>query len=274
MDKRRKLIAKQLLGIAFISTTLQLLISLADGQTLDYYVYFPVVMKPVVLIEPPYDMVMFMAGDGSDYGTLYEVQHSDGSQTRHQTQTESYRFFHTKGNELSAEWEELWYSEQYIYRGTDTSPGSGLYYTLRDNNQYGSKWIPRYWDVGDIYERSPEVTFYRKEDCLPQFGGVQRTWLRFEAYYPSYTFPSNITINNVVEFSWLLNPNEPPMEKYFYAQDYGLVRWESNDGRGLSYISEIHAPGARPNNTREAIPCLDTSNFIPKGLSEPLIYAK
>ena len=265
---------KQKFTFIFVLAILHVAISSVSSQTLDHYIYLPVVTNPVVVMEPPYDMVLFMAGESSGYGTLYEVQHSDGSQVRHQTQIESYRFFHTKGNEISAEWEELWYTDQFIYRGTDTSPGSGLYYTLRDNGQYGSKWAPRYWNVGDIYERSPNVTFYRKDDCVPQFGGIQRTWLRFEAYYPRYTFPSNITLYNVVQFAWLLNLADPPIERYFYAQGYGLVQWESSDGRGMSYISEIHAPGARPNNTREPLPCLDTSGISPAGLPKPFLYAK
>ena len=117
---------KQKFTFIFVLAILHVAISSVSSQTLDHYIYLPVVTNPVVVMEPPYDMVLFMADEISGYGTLYEVQHSDGSQVRHQTQIESYRFFHTKGNEISAEWEELWYTDQFIYRGTDTSPGSGL----------------------------------------------------------------------------------------------------------------------------------------------------
>ncbi len=61
-----------------------------------------------------------------------------------------------------------------------------------------------------------------------------------------------------MQLAWLLEPNDPPEERYYYAEGYGLVGWWSRD-RGMSYISEIHAPGARPDNTREEIPCLDRS---------------
>jgi hypothetical protein len=211
---------------------------------------------PVVAGDPPapvYDMLHFMADGG---GGLYEVRHSSGSQARHQTQFAGARFFHTKGNEIKAEWEELWGTEQTIYRGTDTSPGNGQYYTLYENDVAGSAWSPRYWREGDLYERNPYVVFYRKSDCGVVASGFQRSWLRFEAYHPTYTFGSGIKLNEVVELTWLLDPNGPPIESYFYAAGYGLVGWGSSD-RGYSYVNEIHAPGQRPNNTREAISCLN-----------------
>jgi hypothetical protein len=61
-----------------------------------------------------------------------------------------------------------------------------------------------------------------------------------------------------VELAWLLAPNAEPIEKYYYAKNFGLVGWSSND-RGFSHISEIHVPGTRPDNNRETIDCLDTT---------------
>ena len=203
--------------------------------------------------SPSYDMTDYMISDG----VLYEVRHSGGSQARHQTQLGPNRFYHTKGNEISAEWEELWDTSTSIYRGTDTSPGSGLYYTLYENNGYGSDWSPRIWQVGDIYYREPLVIFYRKSNCSIFNSGVQPSWLRFDAYHETYTFESGITLSGVVELGWLLSPGGPTIESYFYAKDFGLVGWGSDD-RGYSYISEIHDPGARPDNKREVISCLQT----------------
>lgn len=215
-------------------------------------IYLPVILKSP--FTPPYDMVQFLAGGE----LLYEVQHSGGTRARHQTQEEEKTFYHTKGNEISAEWEELWATQQAIYRGTDTSPGNGLYYTLRDQGIYGSAWAPRYWDVGDIFERNPLVTFYRKSDCSVFISGYQRSWLLFEEFFPRYTFSSGITLNNVIQLAWLLEPAGEPVERYYYAHQYGLVGWWSND-RGMSFISKIHAPGTLPDNNREVIPCLDRS---------------
>ncbi|MBX3058588.1 MAG: hypothetical protein KF770_19155 [Anaerolineae bacterium] len=231
-------------------------------------IFLPIVFYMVGPLPPPYDMVQFMNGDG----ILYEVQHSGGSQARHQTQEENPVFFHTKGNEFSAEWEELWYTSQFIYRGTDTSPGNGLYYTLRDGGLYGSRWAPRYWRVGDVYERNPTVLFFRKSDCELVLGGTQRSWLLFEAYHPTYTFASGLELSHVVQLAWLLTPNGQPEERYYYAIGYGLVGWSSRT-HGFSYISEIHAPGQRPDNNREVIPCLDTSPFwADRRFDRPLPY--
>jgi hypothetical protein len=221
----------------------------AGNGDIQYNSYLPIVMNNTQAV--PFDMARFMVGDDR----LYEVRHSDGSQARHQTQIEAPRFFHTKGNEISAEWEELWATEEIIYRGTDTSPGNGRYYTLYEDGIAGSAWSPRFWFVGDLYERNPYVVFYRKSDCKIVVSGFQRSWLRFEAYHPNYTFQSGITLPHVVELSWLLKEDGAPVETYFYAENFGLVAWGSSD-RGASYISEIHQPGQRPDNKREIIPCL------------------
>ncbi len=214
------------------------------------------------------DLTKYMVGDGR----LYEVRHSSGSQSRHQTQRDGEnekRFYHTKGfrglptDQMLAEWEELWSTQSLIYRGTDTSPGSDQYYTLYEGNETGSPWSPRFWKVGDIYERNPYVVFYRKSDCGIAASGFQRSWLRFEALYDHYTFESGITLNNVIKLAWLLHPEGQPIENYFYAQNYGLVGWGSND-RGYSYINETFNPGERKDNVRENIPCMG-------GLDQPLL---
>ncbi len=224
-----------------------------------HQVFLPIILSPG--LQPPYDMAQFMIGDRR----LYEVQHSGGSQARHQTQVEGQRFYHTKGDEVRAEWEELWATEDTIYRGTDTSPGNGLYYTLFENNAAGSAWSPRYWDVGDVYRREPFVVFFRKSNCTVVEDGFQPSWLRFEAYYPAYTFESGITLRNVVELSWLLQEDGEPIESYFYAEGYGLVGWGSVD-RGFSYVSWLHEPGQRPDNKREVIACLSRSGQLPRGV--------
>ncbi len=211
--------------------------------------------------DPVFDMVDFMVGDGR----LYEVRHNSGSQARHQTQLGGGHFFHTKGNEIKAEWEELWIKGNNVLRGTDTSPGNDQFYTLYENGLAGSAWSPRYWSVGDVYERNPYVVFRRKDNCQIVASGFQRSWLRFEGYYPTYTFQSGIRLENVVELTWLLQEDGQPIESYFYAESYGLVGWGSAD-RGYSYVNEIHAPGQRPDNKREVINCFN-------GLSNALRYS-
>jgi hypothetical protein len=231
-----------------------------DPPEVEHLLYLPLVANAP--LSEPYDILPFLLGDWR----LYEVQHSVGSQARHQTQIEGGHFFHTKGHEVKAEWEELWATEEYIYRGTDTSPGHELYYTLRDPGLYGSVWAPRYWHEGQIFYRNPLVTFYHKSDCSVYLSGTQASWLRFDAYYPSFTFDSGITLNNVIQLAWHLVGDDGGLgeliERYFYGYDYGLIGWWSND-RGMSYISEIHGPGQRPDNNREIIPCLDRNPASP-----------
>ncbi len=224
-----------------------------DSDQPTYRHFLPVVFKPAM--TAPYDMTRFMIGDGR----LYEVLHSGGSQARHQTQIEGERFYFTKGNEVKAEWEELWEHNGLIYRGTDTSPGDDQYYSLYENGVLGSAWSPRFWNVGDLFERHPYVVFYDKADCKMDVSGFQPSWLRFDAFYPTFTFASGITLNNVVKLSWLLTLASQPTESYYFAEFYGLVAWESVDA-GSSHVSELHAPGTRPDNTREVIPCLSAAS--------------
>ncbi len=237
-----------------------------DADQPSHFIYLPGVFGSPP--APLYDMTRFMIGNGR----LYEVMHSGGSQARHQTQLGGGHFFHTKGSEIEAEWEELWVRGGFIYRGTDTSPGNELFYTLYAGHApgtlAGSAWSPRHWRVGDLYERNPYVVFYHKSNCGVHISGYQRSWLRFEAFYPTYTFQSGLRLSNVIELSWLLQPNGRPEESYFYAESFGLVGWGSAD-RGYSYISEIHDPGERPDNTREVIDCL--GRVAPRLLPGPLL---
>ena len=119
---------------------------IAQSSSSDPVVYLPAIFS--ARRGPTFDMAVFMIGDGR----LYEVMHSGGAQARHQTQTSTTRFYHTKGNEIRAEWEELWVGGNLIFRGTDTSPGNDQYYTLYENGLAGSAWRLRYWRVGEIYE--------------------------------------------------------------------------------------------------------------------------
>jgi hypothetical protein len=244
------------------------------GANDSYREFLPVVAS--YRADALFDMTRFMVGDGR----LYEVQHSSGSQARHQTQIAANRFYHTKGNEISAEWEELWAMPDKIFRGTDTSPGNGNFYTLYENNIVGSPWSPRFWRINQVFERNPYVVFYRKSDCGIVASGFQRSWLKFEAYYPFYTFPSGITVRNVIQLAWLLHPDGEPEEQYFYAEGFGLVGWRSAN-QGFSYVNEVHAPGQRPNNTREVIHCeansltvLPQSTELNFGLLPPPYRAK
>lgn len=185
-------------------------------------------------------------------GPLYEVLTEGAGQQRHQTQVDNGITYHTK----DAEWEQLRFDEDYVWRGVDTSPEEGKFYRLRDSDSDSwSRWAPRSMRVGQWFQRKPLVTFYRKSDCVAVQSGVQASWLYCKAYYKSHTFFTGVQLENVVVLEWYAQKGGQLIERYYYAQGYGLVGWESHDGRRAA-VSELHQPGARPDNVRERIACL------------------
>lgn len=195
-------------------------------------------------------MLPYLRGDGR----LYEVRNAQGSQERFQTQVASDKIFYQTKN---TQWEMMRFDDGHIYRDVDTSPGDGRYYRLLENGQPGSRWIPRFWRPGETYTRARRVQFYRKSDCQPleaNSGDVVDT-MRFAAHYASYTFRTGITLQDVIKLEWVNGG-----ELYYYAREYGLCAWERLHQDPAtpqwSAISEIHAPGSRPDNVREGIGCL------------------
>ncbi len=208
--------------------------------------------------EPPptvYDLARFMAANLSHHGPLYEVQTVGAGQERHQTQVgDGGIFYHTK----NANWEELRVHDGYIWRGTDTSQSDTTYYTLRDGGKYWSKWAPRCMSVGQIFQRDPLVYEYRQSDCLEIARSGVKSWIRLDAVHLNWISPGNgeIQLPEVMQLSWLWPSPDTVEERFWYAPGYGLVGWKHRDGR-VAGISEIHAAGARPDNVRLALPCLD-----------------
>ena len=213
----------------------------------------------------PFDMRDYLRGDGRIYEVVLFDKDGNQHQARHQTQIEHdagygwSSWFQTKGNEISAEYEWLGADGEFIYRGIDTSPGRGRYYRLVDDDQRNikmSKWCPRFWSPGDIYERNPFVFWYEKAGCkyLAGESDYQPTWLSFTYQFPSWPTPLG-NIEDVIQLDWLLSPDDEQSEEtYWYARGWGLVGWA---GRGHYAVPvELHAPGARPDNVMEVIPCL------------------
>lgn len=238
--------------------------------------YLPAVTGGAPEPDPRIDMLPFVSGDGR----LYEMRHINPdtaaeSQARHQTLWECYdkfgwyEWFHTKspGDHRPAEWEQLFAGGDFVYRSMDTSPGNGRFYVLADDDQRNvklSRWCPRFWAPGDVYPRNPFVYWYEKATCkyLPHESDYQPTWLRFAAYYMAAETAVGL-IADVVMLEWLTQLAEDGRpehieETYWYARDFGLIRWGS-DLHGYSEIVELHAPGARPDNVREIIPCWNGS---------------
>jgi hypothetical protein len=228
----------------------------------------------VVVVEKPtkFDMLPYLRGDGR----LYEMKHifemPNGpliGQQRVQTQSEGERFFIVK----NSEWEELWADNRFIYRGSDTSPGSGNFYTLMDGERYGTAWIPRLMAVGQRYRRSVNVVSRRKGNCVmnSHLSGRHVTWIQLEAMHKTFTLPDvegrpkrGIKIRDVVVLAAYNEVNgrlaEKAFERYYYAKGFGMVMWEGieTDHKGLSFLVQTHNPGDRPDNVRERIPCLES----------------
>ena len=211
----------------------------------------PVVIR-VTADAQAIDLLPYLRGDGRIYVLRYEW--GGGGQQQVQTQHEGNRFFHAKGHE----WEELWADESFIYRGTDTSPGNGNYYTLSENGAYGSPWIPRRVTPMTFFRRNPTVTFRRKADCQQVASFSHATWIALASLHESLTLGNGRTLRDVVELVAYTEEQgrraDAPFEHYFYARDYGLVAWRGA-GVGESYLHE-ELPAGTPSIARERIPCL------------------
>jgi hypothetical protein len=226
----------------------------------------------VAVSEPTrFDMLPYLRGDGR----LYEMKHifemPNGpliGQQRLQTQVEGDRFYQTK----NSEWEEMWADNRFIYRGTDTSPGSGNFYTLMDGERYGTAWMPRHMAVGQTFRRSVTVISRRKGNCMmnSHLSGRHVTWIRLEALHDKLTLPDvegrpgrGPSLRDVAVLAACNerdgHPADEPFERYYYAKGYGLVMWEgiAVDHKGISFLVQLHNPGDRPDNVRERIPCLE-----------------
>ncbi len=198
------------------------------------------------------DLLPYVRGDGRIYVLRYDW--AGGGQQQVQTQHDGQRFFHVKGHE----WEELWADDDFIYRGTDTSPGNGNFYTLSQNGAHGSAWIPRHNAAGAYFRRTPLVTFRRKADCSVVASFTHTTWITLVAVHDSLMLDNGITLDDVVELAAYTEEQgqraATPFERYFYARGYGLVAWRGT-GVGQAQLHEELPPGSQAI-PRERLACL------------------
>lgn len=187
-------------------------------------------------------------------GPLYEVQTEDGPQQRHQTHREpGGLFYFTKGGDgpsNPSEWEELKIADGYIWRRRDTSPGGENFYDLKDAGREWSRWSPAVMAVGEIYQREPLVISRRKSDCHENWNGYHGTRIQLVSYNETVQFFTGETLDDVS----VLHAFDGGLDEWYWiSESYGLVGWQNPTAR--SAISEIHAPGTRPDNVREVINC-------------------
>lgn len=128
----------------------------------------------------------------------------------------------------NAHYETLWFDDQSIYRGLDTSNLPNEVYAQFTGDRYGAVWCKRFMNVGDVTERNPDIRYY---DANGKFlrsapGGV--SYLRFAQHYPSYTYTqTGKTVSDVIELTWELDrEGKQVVEYYHYAKGMGLVAFE------------------------------------------------
>ena len=135
----------------------------------------------------------------------------------------------------------------FIYRGLDTSPGNGRFYSVFLDGKEGSPWCPRHMAVGESWQapRPHKVQFYKLDNGQPssENSGHWTNRVKFYRHHPTFTSAHNIQVKDVVEIGW------EGAEHYFYAKGMGLVGWsrEHHDPHTpkASGVSEIHSPNSR-----------------------------
>lgn len=202
------------------------------------------------------DLLDYLRGDGR----LYELVNNLGSNEITQTQVEPNNVFYTVKN---SQWEELWADDVFIYRGTDTSPGGVDIYLLSENNHYGSAWVPRWFEIGQLFKRTAVVMWRKKSTgaAVPSKPtGTAVTYLRLERIYSQLSFQSGIQLQDVAELHAYLDdggrPAASPWEKYYYARGFGLVGFEDMLGGFKSWITQKFTSTTMPQRVREVIPWL------------------
>ncbi len=219
-----------------------------QGKFFDFMLF---ALIDVVDPNQTYDMLDYLRGDGRLYDL--EFNWAGGGRQRVQTQVEGDHFYHVK----NTEWEEMWADDHFINRGTDTSPGSGEVYTLFENGQYGSPWVPRRMTIGVPFRRTPLVLFRRKNDGaeVPNKRFVHATWIQLEAVHSHFEMPGGVDLEGVAVLAAFEDqngkPKKQPFEHYYYAKNYGLVGWEGSLGR--STITQEFPRGSQPDNRRESL---------------------
>jgi GH25 family lysozyme M1 (1,4-beta-N-acetylmuramidase) len=134
-----------------------------------------------------------------------------------------------------------------VYRFEDTSHGDDTYYELRDTAAVaGSLWLPLEMEIGRVFRRAPQVTFYRKADCKRYDGPrVHVTWAMIDKLLARATLPGGLEARNVIDLYVAGSSGDVKgrwFEHYWYAlgtpegdgrtEVRGLVQWWARDAAG------------------------------------------
>lgn len=185
------------------------------------------------------DLVPYLCGDGRAYRTR-STQGDEVMWTEHGAPG----FYQVKNNQ----WEHLWYDDDFIYRGIDTSPGDGRFYAHYAGGSIGAPWVARYMDEGDRFVSRKRVQFFRKEDCRPldENSGEVTDTIVFTRHYDKWTTVHGVQMSDVIELTWAEGN-----ERYLYARNFGLVGWYGH-GHYMGLLEPV--PMGMP---RERLPCAE-----------------
>ncbi len=187
---------------------------------------------------PQIDMLNYLRGDGR----AYMVQHPGGGSEKFRTVRDGARFLQLK----NSQWEEFWFTDDFIWRGVDTSPGDGQYYRQFEDGQEGARWCPRWMTVGQQWESPAEHTVqtYWKGNCAPvdhHRNGRTRNRLTLRARHVAMRW-NGVTVEDVIEVG------SHTGESMFFGCGYGLAAWSST--WGSSAIAQL-LPAAEADNVPE-----------------------
>lgn len=188
-----------------------------------------------------YDLLPFLRGTGETYIT----KNSWASDELMWTERAGAIWYQRK-NDHSEECAE---ADGYIWRGVDDSPGGGYAYVLSNpDGSIGCVWCPRWMKPGEAaYYREAVVKFYELASGNPGPSYVDRTWLKFVRFYPTWKSYGGMTLDNVIELEAYINKSGVPgtlFERYFYGYGLGLVGWQGGDGMKRTMGIASLAPNA------------------------------
>jgi murein DD-endopeptidase MepM/ murein hydrolase activator NlpD len=210
----------------------------AVQHVVDPNTYIDKTVDPIPTIYIP----RYFFPEEGNYGRIFMLVHTwDGNRERVQLQRDG-NYSYVVKNQL---WERRYVGQVNIENLFDTSPRPGEYYEAI------GPWLPKEMIVGQVFQRTERVQFYRKNDCKPVGPPyVSSTILKLAAHYPSMQI-GGLAVQDVIRLEWYAENRLD--ETYWYAKGLGLVRWKKYTGEE-SWIQEWVV--GQENNTREVIGCL------------------
>lgn len=207
-----------------------------------YSVNVPVVVKPDATPSNStgIDLLDYIRGDGR----AYMVLHPGGAAEKFRTvERPQHRWLQLK----NSQWEEFWYTDDFIWRGVDTSPGDGQYYRQFEDGAQGARWCPRRMTVGESW-RSPvahTVQTYDKATCRPvdhHRNGRATNALTLAARHERMTW-NGVTVEDVVELRTHTG------KRMFFGREWGLVAWVSAWGSSaIAHVLPAHEADNQPES--------------------------